>query len=358
MIRVLIVEDSPTICEFLVHLLSSEPGFSVAGTASNGEEAIEAVLRLKPDVITMDIVMPRMNGLEATRRIMEAQPTPIVIVSAQVPSAEAKASFDAIEAGALAVVPRPVSFRDPSHEASVRYLVRTVKLMAEVKVVRRRPPAGREVEPIVPKDLPAAPVVDIIAIGGSTGAPLALERILLLLPETFTLPILVVQHIAPGFVESFGQWLGQSSGRRVRVAADGEPILPGWVYLAPDQLHLGVQPPGRILLSDSPPENGLRPAVSFLFHSLAVCFGARTAGVLLSGMGSDGASALRSLRDLGAVTMVQDKDSSVVFGMPGEALSLGAAGLVLSPDGIAANLAALDKAKRRHPGPDLPDSLR
>ncbi len=343
MIRVLVVEDSPTIRQFLVHVLGSEPGLQVVGTAGNGDEALAAVARLEPDVITMDIVMPKVDGLEATRRIMETRPTPIVIVSAHLPAAEARASFRALEAGALAVVPRPEALSSPDHSRTARELVRTVRLMSEVKVVRRR---SRRLLPTVPA--PSAPVdpkvahnLQLIAIGGSTGAPGALQTILSRLPSAFPFPLVVVQHIAPGFIEGFAEWLAGTTPLQVRVARDGELLRPGSVYLAPDRLHMAVASPGQIRLQDAPPEHGLRPSVGFLCRSLAVSFGARAAGVLLSGMGADGAAALKEWRDRGALTIVQDQASSVVHGMPGEAVQLGAAGLVLAPEAIAATLLSL-----------------
>jgi two-component system, chemotaxis family, protein-glutamate methylesterase/glutaminase len=342
-IRVLVVEDSPTVREFLVHVLNSAPDIEVIGTAANGEEALEAVLAKKPDAITMDIHMPRMDGLEATRRIMETHPTPIIIVSANIPLEESAHSFAALEAGALALIRRPSGLGNREHERTSRELVRTVKLMSEVKVVKRWPQPHRQ--PNRTADTPhrfhqATSPVELIAIGGSTGAPSAIETILSGLPKHFRIPILVVQHMATGFIGGFVEWLAQSSGRSIHVASSGEPILPGHVYVAPDGFHLGVHGM-KVLLSDAPPEHGLRPAVSFLFRSVALHFGARAAGVLLSGMGRDGADSLLLMRQKDALTIAQDEESSVVHSMPGEAIKLGAASHVLSPEMIAAALSEL-----------------
>lgn len=362
MVRVLVVEDSPTVRTFLVEVLNRAPGILVVGTAADGEEALAAVDRLNPDLVTMDIVMPRMDGLAATRRLMESHPLPIVIVSANLPTAEAEASFSALKAGALAVVARPGALSDPTHSDTAKHLVRMVKLMAEVKVVRRwpRPATAKTLEtagaPSALPGRPPAPAIpaverqlrtEVVGIGGSTGAPVVIESILAGLPKNFSLPILVVQHIAPGFVDGFAQWLQRSTGLPTSVARDGEPLRPGHVYVAPDGFQMGVNRASQITLADAPPENGHRPAVSFLFRSLAQWFGARAAGVLLSGMGTDGAEALLLLRQQGALTIAQDPESSVVYGMPAEAVRLGAAAHSLAPEGIAILLSRLHASPGR-----------
>src|SRR5450759_2070469 len=198
MIKVLVVEDSPVVREFLVYILGSDPGIRVVGTANNGEEALEAVKRYRPDVITMDIHMPKMDGLEATRRIMEIDPTPIVIVSGSTDSHENTKTFRAMEAGALAVLARPAGIGHPDHETTARELVQTVKLMSEVKVVRRWPQTRRE--PVSPAAAKAprgeAAKVKVIAMGASTGGPSVLQTILAMLPKDFPLPVLIVQHLS------------------------------------------------------------------------------------------------------------------------------------------------------------------
>jgi two-component system chemotaxis response regulator CheB len=348
MIRVLIVEDSAVIRDFLRHILSADPEIHVIGTAADGEAALDAVQYQKPDVITMDIYMPRMNGLEATRRIMETHPTPIVIVSSSVVADEVATTFRAIEAGALAAVPRPQGLGHPEHEGTAQELVQTVKLMSEVKVVRRWPrsrsgsrlPAAQRADM-----LRASRAIRIVAIGASTGGPLVLQTLLAGLPKDFPIPVLIVQHMASGFIQGLAEWLTQSTGFPVRVAAADEYPLPGHAYVAPDGVHMRVGISRRIVLSQDVPKNGLRPSVSCLFQSVAQVFSCFAAGVLLTGMGKDGAGELRLLRDTGAVTMVQDKDSAVVYGMPGEAIRLGAATYVLPPERIAARLVRLADKK-------------
>jgi two-component system, chemotaxis family, protein-glutamate methylesterase/glutaminase len=352
MIRVLIVEDSPVIRDFLRHILSADPDIHVIGTAADGEAALDAVQYQKPDVITMDIHMPRMNGLEATRHIMETHPTPIVIVSSSMVADEVNTSFRAIEAGALAAVPRPQGLGHPEHQATAQELVQTVKLMSEVKVVRRwpRPRSGSRDPAAQRVGRPrTSTAIKVVAIGASTGGPLALQSILSGLPKDFPTPLLIVQHMASGFVQGFTEWLTQSTGFPVHVAAADESPLPGHAYVAPDGVHMQVGMDRRITLSRDVPKNGLRPSISYLFQSVAQVFRCYAAGVLLTGMGKDGAQELRLLRDTGAVTIVQDQDSAVVYGMPGEAIRLDAAMYVLPPERIAARLAWLADKKGTEP---------
>jgi two-component system chemotaxis response regulator CheB len=343
MIKVLVVEDSPVVREFLVYILNSDPAIQVIGTASTGEEGLEAVRRLKPDIVTMDIHMPKMDGWKATRRIMETRPTPIVIVSGSSTVKEVVTAFRAVEAGALAVVSRPKGIGDPEYEITSRELIQTVKLMSEVKVVKRWPHFKKEpVPPTAEERLKAASAeVKVVAIGSSTGGPMVLQTILSRLPKDFPVPILIVQHMGSGFISGFAEWLADSSVLPVHVAIDNERLLPGHVYLAPDGLHMRVGAGKRIMLSKEEPENGLRPSVSHLFRSMAQVFGRNAIGVLLTGMGRDGAEELKSMKDRGAITIAQDKESSTVYGMPGEAINLGAATYVLPPERIASALATI-----------------
>lgn len=344
MIKVLVVEDSPVVRDFLVFILGQDPDMRVVGTARDGEEALDAVRHLRPDVITMDIHMPKMNGLEATRRIMETDPTPIVIVSGSDNTQEVVTTFDAMEAGALAVLRRPNGPGHPDHEAMARELVQTVKLMAEVKVVRRWPKRSALAPRAVEMGLAQEPAkLRIVAIGASTGGPPVLQTILAALPKSFPVPVVIVQHMAAGFSQGFMEWLAQSSALPLHLAAHGELMLPGHAYLAPDDVQMKVVSHERIMLTRDEPENGLRPSVSYLFRSVAEVYGCDAVAGLLTGMGRDGAEELRLLKERGAITFAQDKDSSVVHGMPGEAIRLDAAMLVLPPEKIAAVLTSLAK---------------
>ncbi|TAN49764.1 MAG: chemotaxis-specific protein-glutamate methyltransferase CheB [Methylococcaceae bacterium] len=385
MIKVLVVEDSPVVREFLVYLLETDADIQVAGTADDGEAALAAVARLKPDVITMDIHMPKMDGLAATRRIMETQPTPIVIVSGSTDPHENTTTFRAMEAGALAVLGRPQGIGHPDHAAGARELLSTVKLMSEVKLVRRWPqarveaPAANAVatahsgsngvgyavrtfdgsERYAQRTLPLSPATalnsaalahgasaKLIAIGASTGGPPVLQTILSMLPRDLPVPVLIVQHMAAGFTASFVEWLAQSSGLPVQLAAHGVCPLPGRVYVAPDEWHMKVAPDGSLVLSKDEAENGLRPSVGYLFRSLAAVHGDGVIAGLLTGMGRDGAAELKLLKEKGAITFAQDQASSVVHGMAGEAIRLDAASYVLAPDKIAAVLANLVMAPK------------
>lgn len=345
MIRVLIVEDSPSAAELLRYLIETDPEMEVIGVARNGLEGITAVHVQRPDVIIMDIIMPKLDGFEATRRIMEATPTPIVITSASWNPGEVDKTFRALESGALAIVAKPTGKGHQDFDREARELVATVKLMAEVKVVRRRPYIKDRrlsgTEPAVAP--PVRPFEDIclVAIAASTGGPPVLHTILSGLTKEFPLPVLIVQHIAPGFTLGFVEWLAKSSGFPVRLARHGDQPLPGNAYVAPDDHHLGIDRSGRIVLSKEEPVNGLRPSGSYLFHTAAKFLGSRAVGVLLTGMGKDGALELKEMRDQGAITIVQDRASAVVHGMPGEAVRLRAADYVLPPEKIAALLAQL-----------------
>jgi two-component system chemotaxis response regulator CheB len=347
MIRVLVVEDSATVREFLLQIFASDPAIEVVGTAETGEEALEAVARMKPDVITMDIHMPKMNGFDATRRIMETHPTPIVIVSGAADATDTAKAFRAIESGALAVLRTPSGMGHPEHRQSITDLLRTTKLMSEVKVVRRWP-RYRQAE-VIPETSLCAEIQlptphtqpSLIAIGASTGGPPALQTILAGLPQYFPVPVLIVQHIAAGFTQGFVEWLAQSSSLRVHVPTHGQPVLPGRVYVAPDGLHMAVGADGRLQISADEAENGLRPSVSYLFRSVAKQYGPSAIGVLLTGMGKDGARELKLMKEQGAVTFAQDRDSSVVHGMPGEAIKLGGATYILPPEKIRSALVGL-----------------
>jgi len=338
MIRVLIVEDSPSIRELLSYIINADPELKIVGTSENGEEAVEAVTRLKPDIVTMDIHMPKMDGFEATRRIMETQPTPIVVVSGSTSVKDVSNALRTVEAGALSIMPKPYGLGHPQHAASAKELVQMIKLMAGVKVVKHWPKRRITTEPL---PLPAVISVktttgiQVVAMGGSTGATTVFQTILRGLPGDFPVPVLIVQHMAIDFIKGFSEWLTDTTTFPTSVAVNGEYLLSGHAYVAPERFHMGIDFNKQIVYAAGDPENGALPSVSHLFRSVAQCFGNQAIGVLLSGMGQDGARELKMMRDRGALTIAQDKESSVVFGMPGMAVELGAVDMVLPPESIA-----------------------
>jgi two-component system chemotaxis response regulator CheB len=341
MINVLVVEDSKVVRDYLVYVLESDPAIRVMGTADSGEAALAYLDTHRPDAVLMDIHMPGIDGFETTRRIMSSNPLPIVVCTASVHFDQVHTAMRALEAGALAVMKKPRGLDDADAEVEAAALICTLKTMAEVKVVRRwnRPAAdARHAAPAI-----AVPKVGdafggdaaMVAIGASTGGPPVILQILSGLSRAFPAPILVVQHIAAGFTVGFAEWLAAASGLPVHVAQGGETPLPGHVYVAPDDQHLRVGLRGELQTTRDEPNNGLRPSVGVLFRSVAERFGRRAIGVLLTGMGRDGADELKLMADRGALTVAQDEESCVVFGMPGEAIKLGAARFVLPPHKMA-----------------------
>lgn len=340
-IRILIVDDSAVVRANLNHILTSDPEVQVIGSVTNGKEALAFIERLRPDVITMDIEMGGMDGFETTRVIMESIPIPIIIVSSVCDPRDQVSAFRALDAGAVACVATPPGFGHPHYEEEAAELIAMVKRMAGVKLVRRWPkranvlPGGASLAP------PFKRQIQLVAIGASTGGPPAVSEFLSLLPSNFPAPIVIVQHIVKGFVCGFVDWLNNTSPLPVRLAIQHEIVANGCVYVAPDDFHMEIGSGGKIVLCDDPQENHLRPSVSHLFRSVTRSYGSSAVGILLTGMGTDGAAELKRLRDAGGVTFAQDEASSLVHGMPGEAIRLGAAEYVFSPSGIATELMRL-----------------
>ncbi len=341
-INVLIVEDSLTAQSLLKGIIAEDPSFHVVAVVTNGKQAVESVAKLRPDVVSMDINMPEMDGLEATRQIMYHTPVPIVIVSSQYETSDVDLSFSILKAGALTILPRPFGPMHPDYRQSARGYRNTLRMMAGIKVAaQKKIPSTRlsstEVKTIIVDKVNEnnTGMYKILAIGASAGGPMALQAILSSLPANFSIPIVIVQHIDPNFVSGFCDWLNVTSTVPVQIASDGEKMRPGHAYLPPGDSHLGVVRESFIQVSKEPPERNLRPSVSFLFRSIATVYGKNAIAVLLSGMGADGAKELKVLRDLGANTMAQDELSSLVHGMPGEAIRMGAACVIAPPEDIA-----------------------
>ncbi len=353
MIRVVVAEDSLTVRELLVEILESDPEIRVVGQAKNGAEAVELATRLKPDLVTMDVHMPVTDGFEATKEIMVQAPTPILIVSSSASGREVELSLNAIRAGALMVVAKPDNPQSTRFDGRREELVAMAKAMARVKVVRRWAPQPRPARPAPARRVAPGAPVRLVAVAASTGGPAALQHILAALPGNFAVPILVVQHIATGFVGGLADWLSASCNLRVKVAEDGEPLRARTVYLAPEDRQLGVRDDGRILVADAPPVKGFRPSATFLFESAARAYGAALAAVMLTGMGNDGVEGLKAVKAAGGMVLAQDEASSVVYGMPREAVEAGVVDAVLSIGEVGArltNLVAGGDDAHTHPG--------
>jgi two-component system chemotaxis response regulator CheB len=334
-LRVLVVDDSPVDRHVLARLLTREPGIELVGSASNGAEAVRKVARLRPDVVTLDDHMPIMGGLDAARHIMRDTPTPIVMISAATGDDARSLADEAAAAGVLAVRPKQALSTDP---AAATELVRVIRGMAAVRLVRRRrePVHEKDRKRVIRAGVPQhdALMPAVVAIGASTGGPHALRQILGGLPADFPLPVLVVQHTTAGYSNTLVEWLSSAAAMRVGIAHDGEVLEGGCVYLAPAGRHMVVQG-RRIAFLDDAPVSLHCPSATTLFRSIAATYGGHAIGVLLTGMGDDGAAGLAEMKRVGALTIAQDECSSVVFGMPAEAIRLGAVDQVVPIEDIA-----------------------
>ncbi len=360
-IRVVVVDDSPTVRKLMVSILQEAGDIQVIGVGSNGEDAIRLTRRMRPDVVTMDIRMPKVDGLEATRRIMREVPTPIVIVTSSLMRADVDLTFEALRAGALTVVRTP-GLADPE---TCDKVIRAVRLMSEVPVVHHwgrdepRPPDTVRIppSPAIPVALPLPTVdkdaddqrdVQMIGMAASTGGPSALATVLGALPADFPVPILVVQHVTCGFTAGLAEWLDGETPLSVALAGHGDTPQPGTILLAPDDYHLQVNVQGGVVeLCKEPPYRGLRPSANYMFRSLARAYGPHAVGIVLTGMGDDGAEGLEAMHLAGGLTIAQDEHSCVVYGMPREAILRNAVTRVLPLHQIASTLGQLTSKRRR-----------
>ena len=346
-LRVLVTEDSVVARALLVSIVNRDPGLEVVGEARDGEEAVALAAKLKPDVITMDVHMPKLDGLEATRRIMSETPTPIVVISAIDPK-DVRLSFEALDSGALAVLAKPTGPAAPNFADRAAEIVGTVKTMSGVRVVKRRPRLAGAGEPRVPS--PQSPIprtatrasarrrIDVVAIGSSTGGPDALGKIVGALPASAPVPILIVQHITVGFHQGLVDWLNNVTPLNVKLGVEGEPIKAGDVVIAPGEHHMTVAAGKRVKLIDEPAVRGHRPSATKLFQSVTKVYGANALGVILTGMGDDGADGLVDLHNAGGWVIGQDEATCVVYGMPREAALRGAVNEVLPLGEIAGGI--------------------
>jgi two-component system chemotaxis response regulator CheB len=349
-IRVLIAEDSTVNQKLLAGILAEDPEFEVIGIVNNGSEAVDFVSANMPDVVSMDLNMPVLDGYAATRLIMKRSPVPIVIVSSFFKASEAGMMLKVLEVGALTILPKPNGPGHPDYRQTARSYRNTLRVMSEVevRVITRLSDSLHKSKTGAPhKPAPAGPAVvypatpgryKVIAVGASAGGPQVIQFILQSLPSTTPVPVLIVQHIDANFSDGYCDWLSSTSNLPVHRAVHGERMLPGHVYLPPGDRHLGVLNPGFVALSSEPPERGLRPAVSILFRDVLKFYGKNSICIILSGMGADGAAELKLLHDNGAYTIAQDAQSSVVHGMPGEAIRMGGATAVLAPKDIVTEI--------------------
>lgn len=355
----MLVEDSLVVRELLRHIVGRDPRLDVVAAVASGEEALATLAQVRPDVISMDIRLPGIDGLETTRRIMAEWPTPIVVVADAVEDSSLRISMNALRAGALSVVEKPVATTHAGYDAVSAEICTQLRIMAAVPVIRRRPIgsewAGRRSGIPTMESLSAPRAASenptVLAIAASTGGPPALARVLGSLPDGFPVPVLVVQHMGAAFMDGFASWLNGVVSLPVTVANDGARAEPGRVYVAPGDRHLEFAPGGHLRISDALPVGGQRPAASVLFSSVARHAGPRGIGVLLTGMGEDGAAGLLDMRRAGAQTVAEDESTAVVFGMPAAAIRLSAASSILPLDRVGPHIVRLTL-----PGSPTPDA--
>lgn len=356
-IRVLVVEDSITVRKYLCEVLSADRDLQVVGEAGDGKSAIEMCRDLRPDVATLDMMLPIMSGLAATEYIMAHFPTPILIVSASTNRGEMFKTYEALAAGAVDVLDKPTGDEaGQQREQWEQRFVATVKLVSRIKVITH-PRARLEALQRRPLKLPATAFTKtgtqtprVIGIGASTGGPAAILEVFRALPPDFSIPILLVIHIGHPFGPGFAEWLDGETAQRVVSARNGDPISGEKTHVTvacPDQ-HMSIRD-GRIRLTSDPPRHSCRPSVDVLFESIARECGSESAACLLTGMGRDGAAGLLQIREAGGMTIAQDEATSVVYGMPKEAVINGAAQRVLPIHEIGQTLAALHAVHRREP---------
>ncbi|KTD04706.1 chemotaxis-specific protein-glutamate methyltransferase CheB [Fluoribacter gormanii] len=350
MINILIVDDSPTEVALIQHIIESEHDMQVIGVAKNGKEAIDLTAKLKPDLITMDIQMPIMDGLEATRIIMAENPTPIVVISSMVNDESLHATFHILEAGALTALAKPVNVFSPSFEESRNHIVDTLRSLSDIRVVKKPLKKNLSLDEDKKNKTEHSKIInyEIVGIGASVGGPMALKTILSQLPPDFPLPIMIVQHMSPGFVRGFAQWLDENTRLQVKNAVHHEPLQKGTVYVAPEHQHMEIERVHEQLickLVDGVPVSGFCPSITRLLQSIAKVSGNKAIGILLTGMSDDGAEGLLELKKAYGHTLIQNQESSIVFGMGAVAQSLNAVDQVIGLEHIASYLTKICTTK-------------
>ncbi len=333
-IKVLLADDSPLVLAVLRKIITSTNEIKIVGETTRGNEVYRMAQSLKPDVICTDFHMPGMNGYEVTKEIMENNPLPILIISSSVQSiGDELTIFNLLEAGAVDVFPKPIIGTEEEYKKVAEELIQRIKIVSKVRPFRRSSlkPTAQYNKPINQSFINTDTPVRVIAIGASTGGPQLLAQILPNLPASFPLPILCVQHIAEGFINDFVHWLNNSCLLNVKIAEQGEYPVGGTIYFPRENTHLKVDKSGRLLLSKETVIKEHCPSVNELFTSVAQYYTKFALGIILTGMGADGAVGLKNIHDMGGVTVAQDEESCVVFGMPKSAIEIGAVDRILSP---------------------------
>ncbi len=336
MIRILVVDDVAFIRHQILNLLNATSDCSVIGEAQHGNEAVEMTVALKPDLILMDVEMPVCDGIEATKRIMALQPTPILIFTSSTVLRARNLPFEAIRAGALDLIEKPVLF--PPSVDHVRTLLGRIRLLSGLPVIRRfgtTPPLVSR-----PAPLPLIGIPKLIAMAGSTGAPRAYAEFFGTLPTKLEVPIVLLQHIGAAFMQGFVDWIQGITPMHVTLVQEERILEPGVIHVAPPDFHLVVTEEKTLRLDGRPPVHHCRPSADLLFHSVARNYGATAVGIILSGLGVDGAAGLAAIKNEGGTTMAQDRESAVVFGMPAAAIALRGVHIIGTPELLASSVAA------------------
>lgn len=351
-IRILLVDDSPIVIATLKKILSKSMSIEIVGTASNGKEGLEKIVTLNPDMVCTDLMMPIMDGLEFTKQVMEKHPKPILVISSAVQKEDEGNIFSLLQAGAVDVFPKPRGSQTGDYDKIADELIKKIKVVSGVVVFSRKKsvdfsqPKQQEEVGNVTRVFPAAGSMQhfkILLIGASTGGPPALLEILSRLPAHFSLPIVCVQHISLGFSNELVNWLNNNVPLKVKTAKHGEKPTMGNIYFPSEDCHLGIDSSGKFVDLKSVPYKGHRPSVSVSFYSFLEYYKSNTLAVLLTGMGDDGADAMKAILDQGGYTIAQDEKSCVVFGMPRVAIEMGGAKEILPLQNIPARIKELSK---------------
>lgn len=351
-IRVLLVDDSPLALEILRRVIATDPDIQIVGSAKSGLEALRLIPIVKPTIVCTDYYMPQMNGLEFTKTLMDQHPLPILVISSRAKEADNKMIFSLLEAGALDFMEKPASLEDQGLNKKLIERIRTlsrvfvIKKPKKVKITEQEKGAissHRELRienSLLNKDY------KLIVIGASTGGPIALLTLLQHLPSDFPFPILCIQHISKGFLRAFVDWMGEHCKLKMKIVVAPETMQPGIVYLSQEGSHLGITANGRVSPSFLESRQGHCPSVNVTMEAVAAHFGSKAIGILLTGMGADGAEGLLAMHKAGALTIAQNEQSCVVFGMPKAAIDLGAAQWVMDINDIEWVLLKLDERQK------------